>query len=176
MSWLRIREAKRNGEERKRGALVYLALMVTLLWLLSNSHALDFLKLPHHKPSCQGWILIGWEELPCLYKQHSSASLAKCKQTAGVQYWLVNKCSLYIHRFFYDRKLLCGYVKCKYQCGLECWKVYIGLESFFVLRVSVCVCLHMWTLYSHRWDFYLSLRLLMHTTTSPPVHSRARIS
>lgn len=63
----------REGEERRRRErseiekereVVYLALLVTLLWLLSSSHALDFLKLLHHRPSCQSWLLIGWEELP----------------------------------------------------------------------------------------------------------------
>lgn len=72
---------------RVRGReVVYLALLVTLLWLFSSSHALDFLKLLHHRPSCQYWILIGWEEVPRLNEQHSSALLAQYKQAAGVQH------------------------------------------------------------------------------------------
>lgn len=40
---------RESGEEERE--VVYLALLVTLFWLLSSSHALDFLKLLHHRPS-----------------------------------------------------------------------------------------------------------------------------
>lgn len=65
---------ERRGERPEK--LFTLLSLVTLLWLLSSSHAMDFLKLLHHRPSCQSWVLIGWEELPWLLKLHSSASLA----------------------------------------------------------------------------------------------------
>ena len=45
-------EKDRGKEERDRGEDVYLAFLVTLLWPLSGSHELDFLKLlQHHWPS-----------------------------------------------------------------------------------------------------------------------------
>lgn len=67
---------KEEGEKEREREVVYLALLVTLLWRLSSPHALDFLKLLHHRPSCQRWALIGWEELFWLHKLHSSALLA----------------------------------------------------------------------------------------------------
>lgn len=73
----RERESRAVEKERERGReVVYLALLVTLLWLLSSSHALDFLKLLHHRPPCQSWLLIGWEELFWLHEPHRGAPLA----------------------------------------------------------------------------------------------------
>lgn len=67
---------RKERETKRKREVVYLALWVTLLWRLSSSHALDFLKLLHHRPSCQSWILIGWAALPWLHKLHSSTLLA----------------------------------------------------------------------------------------------------
>lgn len=89
MSWLWNKGRKEEEEEseiermkEREREVVYLALLVTLLWLLSSSHALDFLKLLHHRPLCQSWLLIGWEELPVAPRAAQQRFIG---QAAGVQ-------------------------------------------------------------------------------------------
>ena len=115
MSWLRIRERDgrregvQGGRERERGReVVYLALLVTLLWLLSSSHALDFLKLLHHRPPCQSWLLIGWEELSWLHELHRGAPLAhSASKQLEFSVWLVKKQCPLLQRFSMDTQVPC---------------------------------------------------------------------
>lgn len=94
---------RRKGEGERE--IVYLALLVTLLWRLSSSHALDFLKLQHHRPSCQSWILIGWEELLWAHELHSSTLLAQ-QQAAGVQH-LIGEGPLSSHVLYVSELATC---------------------------------------------------------------------
>lgn len=55
-------------EERERSCLPCSLSDSALASLQFTCTGLDFLKLLHHRPLCQSWLLIGWEGLPCLRK------------------------------------------------------------------------------------------------------------
>lgn len=152
---------------------------MTLPWLLSSSHAVDFLKLLHHRPSCQSWILIGWEELPWLHELHSSTLLVFCKQVAGVQYltdWgglFFFVCFAVAETLFHGYNLSL-YVYMTLYCSKELgkWQLINQLFKAAFLQVvllwrndqksndiSDCPCL-LWALFAPCFTGYMNFRSL----------------